>query len=95
MHDLRSEENKAAFSFLTFSQINSTVIPEIDALLEELNKKIIEIGNKDQEQLSNEDKSIEVKHGFLTEAKIRWTGFTRHHIEKTWEIITKENKISH
>ena len=32
--DLRSEENKAAFSFLTFPQINSIVIPEIEAMLQ-------------------------------------------------------------
>ena len=86
---------KVAFSIVTFSQINSALIPEFDPVLKELEANMTEIEKKNQQECATEEKSIFEKYRFLVEAKIRWTSFLEDYASKSKGIMQQENSISH
>ena len=73
LHSLDSGENRPAFSFLSFAQIESKELKELDILLEDAEKKK-EIADSKEDKSYEDMMNIE-KYDFVKEAKERWSSF--------------------
>ena len=88
--DLRSDDNKPAFSFLTFAQVESALIPELDALLS--SSRADKILAEEKEIKDESDKVAIEQYYFLDEAKQRWTEFMNRYNKVKEQVVSNKGK---